>query len=71
MTLKYTKWQQNIPNGRKIKQMTTKGNKRLSLQNPPKFAQIWIFGLKIYDLATLKAALKKRYATQNCFFCAT
>jgi hypothetical protein len=26
------------------------------LQDPPKFTQIWIFGLKIYHLATLSEA---------------
>jgi hypothetical protein len=34
---KYTKLPQNIPNGRKIDQ-------HLPFQDPPKFAQIWIFG---------------------------
>jgi hypothetical protein len=37
---------QNIPNGQKIWQ-------HLSLLDTPKFTQIWIFGLKIYRLATL------------------
>jgi hypothetical protein len=36
----------NFPNGRKIYQ-------HLPLQDPPKFIQIWIFGLKINHLATL------------------
>jgi hypothetical protein len=31
----------------------------LSLQDPPKFTQIEIFGLKIYHLATLAATRKK------------
>jgi hypothetical protein len=39
MAVKYTKWTQNIPT--------------LQLQDPPKFTKIWIFGLKIYHLATL------------------
>jgi hypothetical protein len=46
MAIKYTKWPQNISNG------------RLPLQDPPKFTQIGIFGLKIYHLATL---LGERY----------
>jgi hypothetical protein len=33
--------------------MAIKFNKKLSLQDAPKFTQIWIFGLKIYHLATL------------------
>jgi hypothetical protein len=41
-----TKWHENRPNGNKIYQ-------HLPLQDPPKFTQIWIFGLKIYHLATL------------------
>jgi hypothetical protein len=39
---------QNIPNGHNIHQ-------HLSLQDPLKLNQIWIFGLKIYHLATLVA----------------
>jgi hypothetical protein len=46
MAIKYTKWPWNIPNGREIYQ-------HLSLHHPPKFTQIWNFGLKIYHLATL------------------
>jgi hypothetical protein len=42
ITIKYTEWPQNIPNGRK--------NQHLPLQDPPK---IGIFGLKICHLATL------------------
>jgi hypothetical protein len=49
MATKYTKWLQNIPIGSKIDQ---------TAQNMPttsmKFNQIGIFGLKIYDLATLR-----------------
>jgi hypothetical protein len=47
MTLKYTKWPQKyqmvtkIPNGHKM-------YKLLPLQDPPKFTQIGISGLKIY-----------------------
>jgi hypothetical protein len=50
----------NLPTREKIYQMTTKcipnGHKmyqHLSLQDPPKFTQIGIFGLKMYNLATL------------------
>jgi hypothetical protein len=39
MAVKSTKWPYNIP----------------TLQDPPKFTQIGIFGLKIFHLATLKA----------------
>jgi hypothetical protein len=45
----------NIPNSPKIHiQSGHKINQRLSLQDPPKFTQIGIFGLKIYHLATLR-----------------
>jgi hypothetical protein len=40
MATKYTKWPQNRPNGPKM-------------QEPSKFTQIGIFGLKINHLATL------------------
>jgi hypothetical protein len=43
------KWPQNTQNGLKFYQMNT----RLSLQDPPKFTQIVIFGLKINHLPTL------------------
>jgi predicted secreted protein len=46
MATKYTKWQLNRPKGHKIYQ-------HLPLQDPPKFTQIGIFGLKIWHLATL------------------
>jgi hypothetical protein len=46
MAGKYTKWPENIPNGHKISQ-------HFPLQDPPKFTQIGIFGLKIKHLATL------------------
>jgi hypothetical protein len=39
-------WPQNRPNGHKIYQ-------HLQLQDPQKFTQIGILGLKIYHLATL------------------
>jgi hypothetical protein len=38
----------NIPNGRKIYEIEIEYTyKHLPLQDPPKFTQIWIFGLKI------------------------
>jgi hypothetical protein len=46
MATTYTKWPQHIPNGRKIDQ-------HLPLQDPQKFTQIGIFGLKLCHLATL------------------
>jgi hypothetical protein len=52
-TRKYTKWQNNTPNGRKIDQMAIKIDQYLTSQDTPKFSQFWIFGLKIYHLATL------------------
>jgi hypothetical protein len=54
MSIKYTKWTQNIPNDRKIDQMAIDYvYQHLPLQDPPKFTQIDIFGLKIWHLATL------------------
>jgi hypothetical protein len=47
MITKYTKWPKKWPNGHKLDQ-------RLPLQDPPKFIQFRIFGLKIYRLATLE-----------------
>jgi hypothetical protein len=44
--IKYTKCPKYIPNGVTFYQL-------LSLQVTPKFTQSWIFGLKIYHLATL------------------
>jgi hypothetical protein len=46
MTMKYTKWSQNIANGRKMYQ-------HFPLQDPSKFTQIGIFGLKMCHLATM------------------
>jgi hypothetical protein len=56
--LRYSKWLQNIPNSRKINQMTVKWTKwPLSIKYtniyPPKFTQIGIFVLKICRLANL------------------
>jgi hypothetical protein len=51
MATKYTKWPNNRPNGHKI-------NQHLPLQDPPKFTQIGIFGMKICHLATLVMASK-------------
>jgi hypothetical protein len=55
MTIKCTKWTQNIPNYRKIDQMviTCTNIFLCKLQKEPKFTQIVIFGLKINHLATL------------------
>jgi hypothetical protein len=44
--IQHTKAGQNIPNNQKI-------YPQLQLQDPPKFTQIWILGLKKYHLATL------------------
>jgi hypothetical protein len=46
MALKFFQWPQNTPNGHKIYQ-------DFSLQDPPKFTQMGIFGLKTNHLATL------------------
>jgi hypothetical protein len=46
MAIKYAKWPGNGPNVYKIYQ-------HLQLQDPPKFTQNGIFGLKINHLATL------------------
>jgi hypothetical protein len=46
MAIRYTKWLSNIPNDHKIYQ-------QFPFQGPPKYTQIWIFGLKTYHLATL------------------
>jgi hypothetical protein len=51
MAIKYTKWPQYIPNGHRIYQL-------FKFQGPPKFAQIWILGLKIYHLATLVMSME-------------
>jgi hypothetical protein len=71
MATKYTKWPQNIPNGHKIYQMATKYTKcpndrpkghkmhtHVPFQDPPKFTQFRIFGLKICHLATLSHSSK-------------
>jgi hypothetical protein len=46
MATKYMKWQKNRQDGYKI-------YLNLPLQDPPKFYQIWFFGLKTNHLATL------------------
>jgi hypothetical protein len=53
MTVKYTKWPQVIPNGRKINQTAMKNTNVFHSQDRTKFTQIGIFGLKIDHLATL------------------
>jgi hypothetical protein len=50
---RYTKWLENRPNGQKI-------YRHLQLQDPPKFTQLEIFGLKICHLATLLAIVFNR-----------
>jgi hypothetical protein len=45
MAINYIKCPENLPNSHKIYQ-------HCSLQDPPKFTQIGIFGLRIYHLAT-------------------
>jgi hypothetical protein len=45
ITIKYTKWPENIPNGRKIYPMAVKIVQYLPVQVPPNFTQIRIFGL--------------------------
>jgi hypothetical protein len=60
---KFTKLPQNLPNSHKIHkiyQVAVKYTKNvhklyqhLPLQDPPKFIQIWGFGLKVNHLATL------------------
>jgi hypothetical protein len=47
ITIKYIKWPQNISNGHKIYQ-------QFPLQDPPKFTQIGIFGLKRNHPASLE-----------------
>jgi hypothetical protein len=49
---KYTKSPQKMPNGHKI-------YLHFPFQDPPKFTQSWIFGLKMYHLATLSHAPAK------------
>jgi hypothetical protein len=39
-------------------------NMYIPLQDPPKFTPIWIFGLKIYHLATL-LGMQFKYKTAN------
>jgi hypothetical protein len=51
----YTKWTEHLPNGHKIYQ-------HLPLQDPPKFTQIGILGLKIYHLATLPSLAKVHFS---------
>jgi hypothetical protein len=57
--VQHTKTGKNIPNGYKIYQMDAnvpndqKIYQHLPLKPTQKFTQIWIFGLKIYHLATL------------------
>jgi hypothetical protein len=53
ITRRYTKSPDDVANGRKIYQLGIQYRyQHFPLQDPPKFTQIWIFGLKIYHLAT-------------------
>jgi hypothetical protein len=51
ITIKYTKWPQNIPNVHNIDQ-------HIPLQDAPKFSQIGIFDLKICHMTTLFSVLR-------------
>jgi hypothetical protein len=53
MTIKYTKWSQNIQNGSKIDEMAIKCTNIFHRSTLKKFTKIGILGLKIYHLATL------------------
>jgi hypothetical protein len=56
MAGKWTEWPQNIPTW--------------SLQNPPKFTQIGIFGWKTYHLATLAPKQARSSAIPNNYISA-
>jgi hypothetical protein len=62
--LQHTKTGKCIPNNYKMYQMAIKYKngckiyQHLPLQDPPKFTQIWIFGLKRNHLATLIDGIK-------------
>jgi hypothetical protein len=58
MAITSTKWPQNIPNGHIICQ-------HLPLQNPTKFTQIGIFGVKIYHLAALGTGQEAHHPTYS------
>jgi hypothetical protein len=59
IAIKYTKWRENWPNGYTIYH-------HLPLQDPPKFTQVGIFGLKIYHLATLEYT-RARFVSRGRF----
>jgi hypothetical protein len=61
MSIKYNKRPSNGPSVHKIYQ-------HLPLQDPPKFTQIWIFGLKTNHLATLVGGVVFRVRTFDCLF---
>jgi hypothetical protein len=66
ITIKYTKWPKNIPNGHRIDQMDIKYVYQLvPLQVPQKFTQSWIFGLKICHLATLVSIRRTKAISAN------
>jgi hypothetical protein len=60
MAVKYIKCPYNRPNVHKTYQ-------HLPLQDPPKFTQIANFGLKIYHLATLVAAVAAFSRIRTCW----
>jgi hypothetical protein len=43
----------------------------IPLQDPPKFTQIWIFGLKTNHLATLVCATHEGSLKNSSYFCIT
>jgi hypothetical protein len=53
ITIKYTKWPQHIPSGRKIDQMDIKFTNIFHCKTIKNLPKIGIFGLKIWHLATL------------------
>jgi hypothetical protein len=54
--IKFTKWPENCPNGHNIYQ-------NRPLQDPQKFTQIELFGLKMYHLATRVATQARKIPT--------
>jgi hypothetical protein len=69
ITTKYTKWPYYICNGCKIDQMVIKYlYQDFPYQDPPKFTQIWIFGLKTNHLATLPRCRVMPCRTEKILF---
>jgi hypothetical protein len=67
---KYTKLQRTIPNVKKYNKRPYNGPsvhkiyQHHQLRDPPKFTQIWIFGLKTNHLATLRQRAKTKYVNK-------